>query len=1065
MKKKILSIILASIMLLAVVPAFNAGAAGNPNVEKLMDAKYYRTVITADTIKIDGQLDESYKGAQNITATAGSTSNVNFSAYTAVTLQGLYVWAEITGGTSFRVYNLMDDGRTNAWGWYEINKNGAVTATSKGTTALIDAEAKTVALPDGSGWRAEIFIPFAAQLLNFTNYKLSIALSAINGSYVCYDRTVNNIETAYENYKPIRLVTYVDRVDYSPNFVYGMEEIFADDDVPVYGGLVNSAVYVESAPTIDGRKDAALYSEHNKIPLITWHTYVNHDTDDDQKGDQLLVSESVAAKGEIIGDAVSDMGYVYTAFDNDYLYVYYERYDEELFGQEQLQMFYYFKDESGNITAGYMPFELDWAWFGNYNDNWPGTTVSAEAMPQSNYKRATLGGNLYGAEYKMPLPDGIKAMLAADKDVSIKLAFGTEQQTTIDGTRHTVNLAGSYPDAFDMYNFAGGEDFIDPDNHGTTMILSKSFTADKYTKIEGASLQLGADITVNYYATLGTGDVYNSYMKFTRGETEYIAYPRKVEGSTMYAFALKGLAPQTLGDTIKAELYVNGEVVATKDDYSARQNCVNLLAKNEYSGNVKMNNLIKSLMNYGAAAQGFAEYKTDKLINAEYKVVLNAPTAADSVRNISAPISGDTKMTALGVYFDSVNKMYIKFTAPSLSGVSVTFNGEEASIHKYGDVYIAYSNAIPVSQFGITYDIVLKSGNATQTATYSINSYAYAKLSSADETMVELAKATYTYGDAAKKYAGLSTTVYTVMTYNDADNNDPYENLHDNVMTIIKESMPDLVGMQEVQKSQQSYYQTAFEAMNYGWLWESRGASSNGDHYAGELSKPSGVAIAYNKDKFELVSNKHLWLSDTPDRASKYDDSDYTYDFHAALLRDKATGEEFVFVSAHCDYTGTANVKQVAKLLELCETDNQYLSYGSYRKIYVADWNFGNLGSHTGLNSDGAKLMYEAGYADTGDQISGIYKPSTTVNGATIDCCFTDTNEFKAIDYKVINTELALYTSDHYPVLSKIVMAETYEDVLLEGIYEFPELPEDPTYNDHGDDFVTEDDTDGFILN
>lgn len=1056
MKKRILAIVLVSVMLLATIPAFSVGAASNPKVEALMDAKYYRTVITADTIDVDGKMDDVYKGSQRIYAN-GASSTVDFDAYTVVNANGMYVFAEVKGD-AFRVYALMDDGRNSSWGYYEIAKGGTVSATTKEGTTLLDATAAVVTTTDG--WRAEIYIPFTTNIINFTNYNLRVAFSAISGSTACYDRSeVKNAESSNANYKPIRLVTWVDRdPSYAPNYVYGLEEIFADDDVPVYGGLVNSAVYVKSAPTLDGKKDAAIYSEHNRIPLVTWHTY-----------------HSDAA--EPIGPQISDMGYVYTAFDDNNLYVYYERYDEELFGSEQLQMFYYFKDESGNITAGYMNFEIDYAWFGNSNTNWPGSNISSEAMPQSNYVRATLGGNLYGAEYKMPLPDGIKAMLAANKDVSIKLAFGTEQQTTLNGTKTLVNLAGSYPDTYNMYNYADGADFIDPNNHGTTMILSKSFTEDKYGEIYGASLTLGSDINVNYYATIGTGDVNNTYMKFTRRSSksdsdvkEYIAYPRKVEGSTMYMFTFAGFGPHNIGDIIDAELYIDGEQVAKKEGYSVRDNCVNLLTNTTYASNVKLDNLVRALLNYGAAAQKYVGgYDFDNLANQGCRIVLSTPADTDSVRNTGTPISDSLKMTSAGVYFDNENKIYVKFVAPSLDGVTVTFNGVEASVEKYGvdkngnQVYIAYSDGIPATQFGLPYTIVLSNGTASQTAVYSVNSYAYAKRNSAEAETKELALATFTYGEAAKKYVGVGTTAYTVMTYNDADNNDPYENLHDDVMTIIKESMPDLIGMQEVQKSQQSAYATAFGNINYGWLWESRGASS-GDHYYGELAKPSGVAIAYNKDKFELVSHKHLWLSDTPDTASKYDDSDYTYDFHAALLRDKTTGEEFVFVSAHCDYTSTANVKQIAKLLELCETDNQYLSYGSYRKIYVADWNFSHLGSHTGLNSDGAKKMNAAGYKDTGDQTSGIYKPSTTVNGATIDCCFTKPTEFKAIDYKVINTELALYTSDHYPVLSKVVVAEAYEDVRLEAIYDYPELPEDPTYEDFDDFFYTEDDTEDFII-
>jgi endonuclease/exonuclease/phosphatase family metal-dependent hydrolase len=398
-------------------------------------------------------------------------------------------------------------------------------------------------------------------------------------------------------------------------------------------------------------------------------------------------------------------------------------------------------------------------------------------------------------------------------------------------------------------------------------------------------------------------------------------------------------------------------------------------------------------------------------------------------------------------------------------------NGVAASVEKYdakNNIYIAYSDSIPVTEFGIPYSIVLSNGSAMQTVTYSINSYAYTKLSSTNEAMVELAKATYTYGDSAKKYAGYSDTVYTVITYNDADNNAPYEDNYNEVAQIIKDCNPDLVGMQEIQGkpllggvSHDEKFRELFADMGYGWIWNSRGYSVGGEHELGERFSPSGVAIAYRLDKFELLETKHFWLSDTPTVASKYEESDYTHDFVTALLKDKITGETFLFVNAHTNYKAKANVKQIAKLLALVEDElDGHMHYSSYRKIYTADWNFGD----PGLESAGAKLFNEAGYYTTDTLMGNVYKPSTTVNGAYIDCCFVDPDEFKPIKYKVINDhQYSLTTSDHYPVFSKIVWPETYEDVLLEAINEFPRLPDDPTYNDHNDFFFSEEDTDGFI--
>ena len=105
-----------------------------------------------------------------------------------------------------------------------------------------------------------------------------------------------------------------------------------------------------------------------------------------------------------------------------------------------------------------------------------------------------------------------------------------------------------------MYNYNACGDKL------TSVVLNKNFTDSTPGAITGANVALGADITVNYYAVVAPKDVYNSCMRFTQNGKTYIAYPEKSDYPGEYKFAYKGVAPQTVGDNIKAELIVDDEL-------------------------------------------------------------------------------------------------------------------------------------------------------------------------------------------------------------------------------------------------------------------------------------------------------------------------------------------------------------------------------------------------------------------------------------------------------------------------------------------------------------------------
>ncbi len=263
----------------------------------------------------------------------------------------------------------------------------------------------------------------------------------------------------------------------------------------------------------------------------------------------------------------------------------------------------------------------------------------------------------------------------------------------------------------------------------------------------GANVVLNNSLAVNYYAKLP--EAYkNAQMKFTMNGKETVVDAVYNEATGEYMFTFANIPPQCIGDNIKAELILGGEVVVEKDGYSVLKNAQNLLAK--HSGDPKTANLVKAMLGYGTAAQKYANYKVDVLINAGYEMNLVTPLESVSVKGVQNN-TGDATFTAAGVYFDSVNKLYVKIKANTKP--TVTVNGAEALVEANGDgAWIVYTDGIYVVDFDNTYTFVITSNANAPTFTYSVNSYTYAKLTSDREGMAELAKATYTYGIAAEDY-------------------------------------------------------------------------------------------------------------------------------------------------------------------------------------------------------------------------------------------------------------------------------------------------------------------------
>ena len=277
-------------------------------------------------------------------------------------------------------------------------------------------------------------------------------------------------------------------------------------------------------------------------------------------------------------------------------------------------------------------------------------------------------------------------------------------------------------------------------------------------KFLGANVALNNSLSVKYYAKIPAA-YKGAQMKFTMNGYETVVDGAYLDLEDQYVFSFDNIPPQCISDNIKAELIFGGEVIAVKESYSVYENVTNLLAKND----ARTTNLVKALLNYGAAAQKYAQYNTNALVNNGYEINSLTPTAEVSVREAKNN-TGNGVFKAAGVYFDGVNQLYVKILADEMP--TVTINGTNAVVEENGNgEWIVYTDGIFVVHFDKTYTFVITSNDNQPSFTYSVNSYTYAKLTSTNTAMVELAKATYTYGVAAEDYINSNAAFAGEITY------------------------------------------------------------------------------------------------------------------------------------------------------------------------------------------------------------------------------------------------------------------------------------------------------------
>ncbi len=272
-------------------------------------------------------------------------------------------------------------------------------------------------------------------------------------------------------------------------------------------------------------------------------------------------------------------------------------------------------------------------------------------------------------------------------------------------------------------------------------------------KIEGVSITIGASLEVNYYIDLIDETLIDDggslVMRFTKNDvtSDYVAGELQTNG--LYKFTYGNVAPQCMADSIDSVVYIKNGDTATAIDgntgYTIRDNAKALLAL--YPQETELVRLVTDMLYYGKSAQEYRNYNTEDLATNGVEGLIEESTSLPetTVKNVTET-TGAAKFTAAGVWFDAVNKIYVKLN--TVDGVTLKVNGEQVTLTD--TTY--YTEGILATEFDKEYTFELYEGETlVQTLTYSVNSYVYAMK---DNVKIGAhVKALYNYGLAADVYA------------------------------------------------------------------------------------------------------------------------------------------------------------------------------------------------------------------------------------------------------------------------------------------------------------------------
>ena len=243
------------------------------------------------------------------------------------------------------------------------------------------------------------------------------------------------------------------------------------------------------------------------------------------------------------------------------------------------------------------------------------------------------------------------------------------------------------------------------------------------------------------------------------------------------------------------------------------------------------------------------------------------------------------------------------------------------------------------------------------------------------------------------------------LTSNDTGNTH-WDKRKDALVSFVINSGADIIGMQEVTKTQFEYIAANLSG-NYTALNFPRQGGSN----------PEGLAFVYDNTKFEFVSSEKYWLSDTPEEQSYGWGESYYRIAVVLVLKHIETGEIVKSINTHGPLLDEANIKAYELIME------RSVNEGDPFTFLCGDFNAtpGNIG-YVSVAEELQDCRVSADYSPARDHVTftgwGSYVDGETPDHI-IDFCFVskgDNVNVKSYEVRTDRWGDGNYYSDHYAV-------------------------------------------------
>lgn len=224
------------------------------------------------------------------------------------------------------------------------------------------------------------------------------------------------------------------------------------------------------------------------------------------------------------------------------------------------------------------------------------------------------------------------------------------------------------------------------------------------------------------------------------------------------------------------------------------------------------------------------------------------------------------------------------------------------------------------------------------------------------------------------------------------------------VVNMILQEHPDAIGLQEALVDQLLYLDSSLPT------YRRVGVGRDDGNEGGEF-----MAIYYDTTRLEYVGYNTYWLSETPEVPSLGWDAACRRTVTTLKLRDRHSGEEFVYLNTHLDHVGMVARAESAKLI------------ASTIKDFPTDLPVILGGDMNSTIDDTIFNTFYANGLQSAKELSGSESNDITYNafgkgeGSAIDHFFV--RNAKVSTYNTLTADYgAPYISDHYPIAITILL-------------------------------------------